>query len=151
MSNGMNLEKRATSACVNYMLTDVAFLHKVPNAVSIQNGGAKLVKSTVDYMGLLKGGRFIAFDAKETELKTRFPLKNIKPHQLDFLEQVESFGGIGFFLVHFVNLYKDEAFILTLDLIKSKWDTSDEASISIEEIKNTCQLVPINDFLKFVK
>lgn len=41
----------------------------------------------------------IAFEAKSTEKDTRFDLKNIAQHQLDYLEKAEKMGAICFFLM----------------------------------------------------
>lgn len=72
---------------------------KVPTPMQITNRGVIPQKSTVDFIGLLKGGRYIAFDAKETKVKTRLDLSNIHQHQLTFLTLVQNLGGICFFLV----------------------------------------------------
>ena len=44
-------------------------------------------KSTVDYIGVVQGIP-ICFDAKECAVKT-FPLQNIHPHQIKFMEEFE--------------------------------------------------------------
>lgn len=62
-------------------------------------------KSIVDFIGLYKG-RALAFDAKSTENKTSFPLSNIEPHQVAFLEKWAAGGGFSFFLVHFTALQR---------------------------------------------
>jgi recombination protein U len=73
-------------------------------------------KSTVDYDGVFKG-RAIAFEAKSTENLTRFDLKNIAQHQLDYLEKAEKMGAICFFLIEFS---KDESvFVAPLSVIQS--------------------------------
>ncbi len=56
-------------------------------------------KSTVDFIGIVQGV-FVAFDAKETHLKS-LPLSNIHTHQLDYMQDVVSQGGLAFFIVHF--------------------------------------------------
>jgi len=56
-------------------------------------------KSTVDFGGTSKG-KSIWFDAKVTNQKQSFPLKNIHAHQMDYLEKVNAQGGKAFFLVH---------------------------------------------------
>ncbi|WP_338114403.1 Holliday junction resolvase RecU [Tissierella carlieri] len=42
-------------------------------------------KSMLNFIGLYKGIP-IAFDAKEAKEETRFPLSNIQPHQMEFIE-----------------------------------------------------------------
>ncbi|TKI34389.1 Holliday junction resolvase RecU [Bacillus mycoides] len=62
-------------------------------------------------------GRAIAFEAKSTENPTRFDLKNIAQHQLDYLEKAEKRGAICFFLIEFS---KDKSvFAVPLSVIQS--------------------------------
>tara|TARA_Y100000310_G_C20195020_1_gene584249 strand:- start:156 stop:515 length:360 start_codon:yes stop_codon:yes gene_type:complete len=112
------LEKRANKANLQYRKAKDALILKVPVPILYTSKGLIAQQSTVDYTGLIKGGRFIAFDAKETKSKTSFPLANIHDHQLNYLEIVEELGGIGFFLIHFTQLYEDQAFVTPLSIIK---------------------------------
>jgi recombination protein U len=98
-------------------------------------------KSGLDYVGVLGGGRFITFDAKECASKTSFPLSNIKPHQIDEMEVVIKKGGIAFMLVYFETL--KEAYILTLDMIQSAAQ-SGKKSISIKEFRESAIPVESN-------
>lgn len=59
--------------------------------------------STVDFVGLLPCGTYLAFDVKSTTNTKRFELKNIEEHQVSFLKSVTDFNGIGFVLIHFLN------------------------------------------------
>lgn len=59
-------------------------------------------KSTVDYVGTLKGGHSIAFEAKQTKLKSRFDFANIGFHQMEHLKQQVELGGSAFLIVEFV-------------------------------------------------
>ncbi|VEU78721.1 Holliday junction-specific endonuclease [Metamycoplasma arthritidis] len=56
-------------------------------------------KSTVDYYGLYQG-RFLAFEAKSTE-DENFSLKNVKKHQLEYLDLVLWHGGLAFWIIYF--------------------------------------------------
>lgn len=56
-------------------------------------------KSTVDYIGAVQGIP-VCFDAKECSVST-FPLANIHPHQVAFMEEFERQKGIAFFLIYF--------------------------------------------------
>lgn len=91
--------------------------------------------STVDYTGLVKGGKFIAFEAKETQSKTSIPLNNIKQHQLNYLELVKDLGGIAFFVIHFKKLHS-EVYITPITLINRYFYESDRKSIPISEFKD---------------
>ena len=56
-------------------------------------------RSTVDYIGAVQGIP-ICFDAKECATDT-FPLANIHPHQVEFMQAFEKQGGIAFFLIFY--------------------------------------------------
>ncbi|CAM4359262.1 recombinase RecU [Bacillus manliponensis] len=57
-------------------------------------------KSTVDYDGVYRGYA-VCFEAKSVDVETRFDLKNIAAHQIDYLELAEKMGAICFFLIEF--------------------------------------------------
>lgn len=74
-------------------------------------------KSTVDYIGAVQGIP-VCFDAKECCVKT-FPLANIHPHQVAFMDEFEKQKGIAFFLIYFS---ADNVFYyLTLRKLKEFW------------------------------
>ena len=56
-------------------------------------------KSTVDYIGAVQGIP-VCFDAKECVSDT-FPLQNIHPHQVQFMEDFEKQEGIAFLILLF--------------------------------------------------
>ena len=75
-------------------------------------------KSTGDYIGAVQGIP-VCFDAKECCVKT-FPLANIHPHQVAFMEEFEKQKGIAFFLIYFS---ADNVFYyLTLRKLKEFWN-----------------------------
>ena len=100
---GMGFEKELEWQHARYEAEDVAQIHKqyIP-AVPVRDGRwAKIIgKSTVDYVGQLSGGRFVAFDAKDCAGK-RIDLERLQPHQLRFLILTEALGGLSFVLVRF--------------------------------------------------
>ena len=105
-------------------------------------------QSTVDFIGCVMG-KAIAFDAKETTNKTSFPLANIKKHQLDFLDYWEAAGGIAFFLIHFVKVHEDSAFITPLSLIHKYWDNPNgRKSIPISDFEPPIRKVLISNYLE---
>lgn len=98
-------------------------------------------KSGVDFNGVIKGGKGVAFDAKETEVKTNFPLKNVKLHQYETLLRVDKLGGWAFLVVHFVSL--NESYLLKASFLKEHWKgvTSKyvgKGSIPINVIRMSC-------------
>ena len=148
MSN--DLEKRANKANNSYRKQKKALILKVPVPISITTKGLVVSPSTVDYTGLIMGGQFIAYDAKETEIKTRFPLANIHHHQLIFLERVEELGGLAFFLIHFKKVYPDMAFITPLKLIKDYWYGNERKSVPFDDFKDSWLVNP-DDYLNDIE
>ena len=67
-------------------------------------GDGKLARvdgtAIVDYSGLMNGGRFIAFDAKDNAGPS-IRLDRLQPHQAEYLWKVAQLGGIGFVLARF--------------------------------------------------
>jgi recombination protein U len=145
------LEKRVNKANLRYRKDKVAVINKVEVPIILTSAGLIPKQSTVDYIGIYKGGTGIAFDAKETKSKTSFPLANIKQHQLLFLEYWEDVGGNAFFFIHFKSLWENQAFITPLSLIKTYWyDNSARRSIPIIDF-NKDWLVNIDTYLeKFI-
>ncbi|PFH75058.1 Holliday junction resolvase RecU [Bacillus nitratireducens] len=122
-NRGMAFEKLINLANEMYQREGLALINKRPTPVKVleSKGGCVLngfyeAKSTVDYDGVYKG-RAIAFEAKSTENPTRFDLKNIAQHQLDYLEKAERMGAICFFLIEFS---KDKSvFLVPLSVIQA--------------------------------
>ena len=56
-------------------------------------------KSTVDYIGVVQGVP-VCFDAKECHTDL-WPLKNLHPHQVKFMEEFEAQGGVSFIILSF--------------------------------------------------
>ncbi|MGG1339722.1 Holliday junction resolvase RecU [Bacillus toyonensis] len=122
-NRGMAFEMLINLVNEMYQRGGVALINKRPTPVKVlkSKGGRVLngfyeSKSTVDYDGVYKG-LAIAFEAKSTEKDTRFDLKNIAQHQLDYLEKAEKMGAICFFLIEFS---KDKSvFAVPLSIIQS--------------------------------
>lgn len=110
-------------------------------------------KSTVDFIGVFQG-RSIAFDAKSTEHKTRFPLNNIKEHQIQYLKKHREHCGISFFIVEFEK--HQEFYFLPIEKALEWWEGMENGrkSIPYKWFKENCGLirsengVPL-DYLKY--
>ena len=63
--------------------------------------------STLDFNGIYQG-KYIEFDAKETNNKTSFPLSNVHPHQIKHIRNIQNHQGIVFLIISM----NDEYFIL---------------------------------------
>ncbi|QJR44027.1 Holliday junction resolvase RecU [Mycoplasma miroungirhinis] len=143
-NRGMLLESIINKTNEKYYINKIAFCHKKELNIKfkkIVNKNEKLEakdanifsKSTVDYYGVYKG-KFIAFEAKETDSKT-FSLNNIKKHQHNYLLDVTKFGGIGFYIIFFKH-FDSFLFINCLEMdkiFKNKKSLSFEEAIKISK------------------
>jgi recombination protein U len=147
MPGGNELEKRATKANFSYRKDKKALILKVATPIILTKKGLVASSSTVDFTGLIKGGRFLAYDAKETQNKTSFPLKNIHQHQLHYLELVEELGGIAFFLIHFKKVHENKAFITPISLVHKYMFEETRKSIPLSIFKKEW-LVDIDNYME---
>lgn len=108
------------------------------------------VKSDVDFTG---GGRLagdrkfaVCFDAKEVK-GARFPLANVKPHQVDLLKKRARCGFVAGLLVYFSE--HDRAFFVSADFLdrrytamlaqkKGRTAKPGTASLSISDLEEFC-------------
>jgi recombination protein U len=112
--------------------------------------------STIDFYGVFsyyKGKKkivkAIAFDAKETESLTSFPLKNIHQHQLEYLKHWTEVGGEGFFFVHFKKVHPDRAYVTPIELVVKYWDNpAERKSIPLSDFRDEW-LIPIETYLDY--
>ena len=145
------LESRLNICNLSYRRKKQACIAKIETPIILTNKGLIPKQSTIDYSGCLLGGKAIFFEAKETKSKTSFALANIKQHQIEYLKFVTQMKAETFFIIHFYNLYMDEAFIVPVELVTQYWDEAREndgrKSIPIDEF-NKDWLVPIEDYLK---
>lgn len=105
-NRGMGLETLIEYANQQYASKGIAVVTKIATPWKVVRSGKKIIsafpekKSTVDFIGNYQG-KAIAFDVKETERKTLFPMANIEQHQIDFMQKWESGGGIAFVIIEF--------------------------------------------------
>jgi recombination protein U len=128
---GMTLESDIESTNSYYLDMGIAVIHKKPTPIQVVNvsyparNKAKITEayyktpSTTDFNGIYKG-MYIDFDAKETNSKTSMPLKNVHPHQIDHLRNVDKQKGISFLIVHF-KAY-NEYYLLPAQVLFEYWD-----------------------------
>lgn len=101
---GVRFENLVLAANREYEFKGRALVEKQEVGTKMVND--KLIytsKGLPDYMGFMKGGRGVVFDAKSTRNKTSFPLANIlkREHQLEFLYKAEQMGAAAFYLIEF--------------------------------------------------
>lgn len=112
-NRGMNLEEQINDANKYYLDNDIAIIYKKPTPIGIvnvsNNEENKIITkayfkeaSTLDYVGIYKG-RYIEFDAKQTQNKTSFPLSNISSHQIKHMKNIINHGGITFLIIKMNN------------------------------------------------
>lgn len=168
-NRGMELENDINISNQYYIDTKQAFIYKKPTPIKIlkvdypsKNNkiGRITIKeayfecpSTTDYNGLYKG-KYIDFEAKETNNKSCFPLENIHNHQINHLRNINENGGICFLIIRFVEYNK--TFILFAKDFFSYIDNNTKKSIPYEyfidkgyEIKE--KYSPRLDYLEIVK
>ena len=114
-NRGMTLESEINDSNRYYLENDIAVVYKKPTPIKVvKQVNERIINayfekpSTTDYNGIYKG-KYIDFEAKETK-GVSFPLKNIHPHQIRHLENIERHGGICFLIVRFVNV--NETYLL---------------------------------------
>ncbi len=164
---GMNLEEDINLSNEYYLSHNIAVIHKKPTPIQVvkvdypMRQMAKIteayykIPSTTDYNGIYLG-RYIDFEAKESNSTTSFPLKNIHPHQVSHLKAISEHGGIGFLIVLFSKL--GEYYVVPLDVLFKYWNhmDTDRKSIPISEFRENCYLIkesafPRLDYLKIIK
>lgn len=96
-------------------------------------------KSTVDFIGIIQGV-FVAFDAKETHLKS-LPLKNIHEHQIDYMKDVTRQGGLSFIITHFK--FNDTYFLLPYETIQRYYYIEKRKSIPYDAMCPELQIEKI--------
>ena len=113
-NRGMELEEDINFANKYYLNNDIAVIHKKPIPIQIvevnypSRSSAMITKafyktpSTTDYNGLWNG-KYIDFEAKETNSATSFSLNNIHNHQIEHMQKILDHGGITFIKVSFNN------------------------------------------------
>ena len=115
-NRGMTLEEDINLTNAYYIEKNIAFIYKKPTPIQVikvdYSKNSAIIKeayfkepSTTDYNGLYKG-KYIDFDAKETESKTAFPIKNIHNHQINHIKNIIENNGIGFLIIRFNKLNK---------------------------------------------
>lgn len=124
-NRGSGFEELIDYANEQYAQKGWAQVQKVATPWQVIRRGKQIVtafptkKSTVDYIGVANG-KAIAFDAKSTRERTRFPLSNIPSHQIEFLKDWQDQGGKAFFLIEFVK--HQEVYFIEIEEMLPYWD-----------------------------
>lgn len=147
-NRGMNLEESINITNDYYLDKGIAVIHKKPTPIQIvkmdYTNGARIVDayfkspSTTDYNGIYKG-RYIDFEAKETQNKTSFPFHNIGEHQINHLDSVLKQGAIAFVIISFTKL--NEIYLLDASHLVNLYQKKERQSIPYSYIKENGHLI----------
>ena len=87
--------------------------------------GRVVESGDLDFVGDFRGFG-VSFDAKSTQVNTRFDLKLIKKHQAVIVKRAHARGALAFFLVEFSRLEAGPRYwCLTWPVLRSWWDAFD--------------------------
>ena len=161
-NRGMGLESDINLTNEYYIKEKKAYIYKKPTPIKISKvdySRSKIVEaffdtqSTLDYNGIYKG-KYIEFDAKETNNKTSFPLANIHNHQIEHIKNILSQSGVVFLIVRF-NLIDKNYLLMGKDLIDFI-ESNDRKSIPIDYFEEKAykleiKYIPRLDYLKVLE
>ena len=167
-NRGMELEEDINFANKYYLNNDIAVIHKKPIPIQIvevnypSRSSAMITKafyktpSTTDYNGLWNG-KYIDFEAKETNSATSFSLNNIHDHQIEHMQKILNHGGITFIIVRFKKI--DKTFILPFKKFIFFYDRAKNGgrkSIKLSEFEKTAFELSFNykirlDYITIIK
>ncbi|MGG3575019.1 Holliday junction resolvase RecU [Bacillus gobiensis] len=164
-NRGMTLEDDLNETNQYYLEKQIAVIHKKPTPVQIvqvdyPRRSAAVIKeayfkqsSTTDYNGIYRG-KYIDFEAKETQNKTSFPLKNFHAHQIEHMRQVVDHGGICFVIISAFN----EVYLLKAEQLFYFWERCENngrKSIRKDELDQSACLIKLGyspriDYIKAI-
>ncbi|MCO6017739.1 Holliday junction resolvase RecU [Carnobacterium divergens] len=144
---GMTLEDDINASNESYLSRNKAVIHKKPTPVQIvqvdyPKRSAAVIKeayfrqaSTTDYNGVYQGFH-LDFEAKETQNKQSFPLKNFHEHQILHMKQCLAQQAICFVIMKFTSV--NRLFLLEARFLIDYWDLKNNEgrkSIPLEELE----------------
>jgi len=166
-NRGMTLEDDLNETNKFYLERNIAVIHKKPTPIQIVNvdypkrSAAVITEayfkqpSTTDYNGIYKG-KYIDFEAKETQNKNSFPLKNFHVHQIRHMEAVLRQKGICFVIIRFTT--DEQIYLLEATHLLEFWDRMENGgrkSITKTEIEQKAHYIPLGfqpriDYIKII-
>ena len=160
-NRGMGLENDINLSNEYYRINDIAYIYKKPTPIKLVKVDYKIglikeayfeMPSTTDYNGIYNG-KYIDFEAKETNSKTSFSLSNIHKHQIEHLINVKNKGAIAFLIVRFSLL--DETYYLSCEKLEEFLKTNERKSIPITFFKKYGTIIKIKyqpriDYIKVI-
>ena len=160
-NRGMNLEKMLNDTNLYYIEMKKAYIYKKPTPIKLVKVDYKKKKieeayfekpSTTDYNGIYKG-KYIDFEAKETNNLKNFPISNIHKHQIEHMKNIVNESGICFLIIRFTKLNKNYL-LMAKDLIEFL-DNNKTSSIPLNYIEEKCyqikdKYIPSIDYLEII-
>ena len=160
-NRGMTLESDINQTNEYYNLQNIALVYKKPTpikVVQVEYPKNRIREayfnepSTLDYNGVYRG-KYLEFDAKETQSKTSFPLSNIHKHQMEHIKKVIKFGGIAYLIVRFCML--DKTYLLLGEDLISFVEQSTRKSIPIDFFESNGYVIDLKytprlDYIKII-
>ena len=160
-NRGMALENDINLSNEYYSNNDIAYIYKKPTPIKLVKVDYKIglikeayfeMPSTTDYNGIYNG-KYIDFEAKETNSKTSFSLSNIHRHQIKHLINVKNKGAIAFLIVRFNTL--DETYFLPCEKLEEFIINNERKSIPIDFFKKYGTIIkmkyqPRIDYIKVI-
>jgi len=148
-NRGMTLESDINLTNDYYQEKEIALIYKKPTPIKVLKvstdktrikDGFYEKKSTLDYSGIYHG-KYLEFDAKETDSKTSFPLANIHIHQIEHIKNIIRYHGIAFLIIRF-NLINKTYMLMGEDLIEFMNNNS-RKSIPLSYFEENCINIPL--------
>ena len=160
-NRGMTLENDINQTNEYYNLQNIALVYKKPTpikVVQVEYPKNKIREayfnepSTLDYNGVYRG-KYLEFDAKETQSKTSFPLSNIHSHQIEHIRKVLHFGGIAYLIVRFATINK--TFVLFGEDLLAFMEQNDRKSIPLDYFEKCGYIIELKytprlDYIKII-
>ncbi|MGL4801871.1 MAG: Holliday junction resolvase RecU [Cetobacterium sp.] len=152
---GSTFESKLINLFEQYRKENKAYLIKVPTETTIIRKGAKIVNAIhrsksdcLDFIGFLKDGKPIVFEAKTTKEENRFPLSNIAEYQYELADELYGYIDNVFYIVEFRSY--DEVYLVHANKVKEFKENSTRKSIPYSEFKNIGILMDDLDVLKYL-
>ncbi|MCT4593154.1 MAG: Holliday junction resolvase RecU [Anaeromicrobium sp.] len=125
-NKGKLFEKEVILSNTAYKNSGIALIQKISTPWNVVRQGKKIVsafpeeKSTLDFRGTVKGGMSVSFDCKETVNENGLPLRNIEPHQIEYMRMAIAMGETSFILCYMKKLNK--RFLIQGNIVVDHWD-----------------------------
>lgn len=157
----MTLESDINQTNEYYNLQNIALIYKKPTpikVVQVEYPKNRIREayfnepSTLDYNGVYRG-KYLEFDAKETQSKTSFPLSNIHKHQIEHIRKVIYFGGVVYLIVRFATINK--TYLLLGEDLLEFMENNDRKSIPLDFFESHGYIIemkytPRLDYIKII-